>query len=147
MSALGIIGLVLAVVVGLFAILVIVGAARLRGMRKAYQSRVDAVGAPELSGQANFFGQASEGKAQVRGLGTLLLTDAEVAFVQLMPARELRIDRSSITSCRVTRHFLGKTQGRDLLVVVWETNGMGDAAAFDTPNISDWTSRLDPSVS
>lgn len=147
MSTLGIIGLVIAAVIGLFAGLVIVGASRLRGMRKAYRTRVEAVGAVELSGQANFFGQASEGTAQVRGLGTLLLTDAEVVFVQLMPARELRVNRSSITSCRVTRHFLGKTQGRDLLVVMWETNGMGDAAAFDTPNISDWTSRIDPTVS
>lgn len=147
MSTLGIIGLVLAAIVGLFAILVIVGTSRLRGMRKAYRARVEGAGVAELSAQANFFGQASEGKAQVRGLGTLLLTDAEVVFVQLMPARELRISRSSITSCRVTRHFLGKTQGRELLVVMWETNGMGDAAAFDTPNISDWTSRLDPKVS
>lgn len=147
MSVLGIIGLVLAAVVGIFAILVIVGTSRLRGMRKAYRTRVEAVGAVELSGQANFFGQASEGKAQVRGLGTLLLADSDVVFVQLMPARELRISRDSITSCRVTRHFLGKTQGRDLLVVMWESNGMGDAAAFDTPNISDWTSRLDPAVS
>lgn len=147
MSALGIVALVVAAIVGFFAILVIVGATRLRGMRNAYRTRVEAVGAVELSGQANFFGQASEGKAQVRGLGTLLLTEVEVVFVQLVPARELRIVRSSITSCRVSRHFLGKTQGRDLLVVMWETNGMGDAAAFDTPNISDWTSRLDPSVS
>lgn len=147
MSTLGIIGLVLAAIVGFFAILVIVGATRIRRMRNAYRARVEAVGAAELSGQANFFGQASEGKAQVRGLGTLQLTEREVVFVQLMPARELRISRSAITSCRVTRHFLGKTQGRDLLVVMWETNGMGDAAAFDIPNISDWTSRLDPSVS
>lgn len=147
MSVLGIIGLVVAAIVGFFAIMVIVGASRLRRMRNAYRARIDAVGPTELSGQANFFGQASEGKAQVRGLGTLLLTESEVVFAQLMPARELRVPRSSITSCRVTRHFLGKTQGRDLLIVMWESNGMGDAAAFDTANISDWISRLDPSVS
>lgn len=147
MSVLGIIGLVVAIIVGFFAILVIVGASRLRRMRNAYRARVEAVGPTELSGQANFFGQASEGKTQVRGLGTLLLTETEVVFVQLMPARELWVLRSSITSCRVTRHFLGKTQGRDLLVVMWDANGMGDAAAFDTANISDWISRLDPSVS
>lgn len=142
MSVLGIIGLVLAIVVGFFAVLVLVGASRLRKLRRANQARIAAVGEAELTAQANFFGQASQGKTQVRGLGTMLLTQTELVFVQLMPARELRVSRDSITSTRVTRHFLGKTQGRDLLVVMWEVNGMGDAAAFDTPDVSDWIARL-----
>ena len=142
MSALEIVALVIGAVVTLVAILALIGSSRLRRMRNANQARIDAVGPAELSAQANFFGQASAGKAQIRGLGTLLLTEAELVFLQLMPSRDLRISRESITSARVTRHFLGKTQGRDLLVVTWEVNGMGDAAAFDTPDISAWCSRL-----
>lgn len=142
MGALGIIGLVIAIILGILAVLVLIGASRIRGARNAYRARVAAVRPAELTAQANFFGQASAGKSQIRGLGTLVLTADEVVFVQLMPAKELRVERSAITSTRVTRHFLGKTQGRDLLVIMWEVNGMGDAAAFDTPDISEWTSRL-----
>ena len=142
MSLLGTIALVFAVVVGFIAIMVLVGASRLRGMRKANQARIDSAGEAELTAQANFFGQASAGKSQIRGLGTLVLTETELVFFQLVPAREARIPRSAITTTRTTRHFLGKTQGRDLLVVMWDVNGMGDAAAFDTPDTAAWTSRL-----
>ncbi|MEO6606343.1 MAG: hypothetical protein ABIN55_12060 [Aeromicrobium sp.] len=142
MSLLGIIGVVVAVVVGFIAIVVLVGASRLRGMRKAYEGRIAAAGEPELSAQANFFGQASAGKTQVRGLGTLVLTATELVFVQLMPSREARIPRSSVTAARTTRHFLGKTQGRDLLVVMWNANGVDDAAAFDVADIESWRTKL-----
>jgi len=141
-SLLGILALVIGAIVAVFAVLVLVGAYRLRRMRKAYAAHVAAAGEAELSGQANFFGQASAGKTQVRGVGTLVLTETELVFVQLMPERELRVSRESITSTGVTRHFLGKTQGRDLLVVTWDVNGMGDAAAFDTPNIDTWRTKL-----
>jgi hypothetical protein len=141
-SLLGTIGLIFGAIVAIFAVLVLVGASRLRRARKAYEARVAAAGEAVLSGQANFFGQASAGKSQIRGLGTLVLTETELVFVQLVPARELRVSRESITSTGVTRHFLGKTQGRDLLVVTWDVNGMGDAAAFDTPNIDAWRSKL-----
>ncbi len=61
MSLLGAIGLVLAIIVGIFAVLVLVGASRLRAMRKTNRARIDAVGAAELATQASFFGQASQG--------------------------------------------------------------------------------------
>lgn len=142
MSLVGIISLAVAVIVGLIAIIVLVGALRLRGMRKAYQARIADAGEAELSAQANFFGQASAGKTQVRGLGTLVLTPSELVFVQLMPAREAHIPRTSITAARTTRHFLGKTQGRDLLVVMWNANGIDDAAAFDVADIETWRAKL-----
>lgn len=142
MSVLGVILLVAAIVAVLVALLVVVGASRLRGMRKKYDGRVAAVGPAELSAQANFFGQASAGKMQVRGLGTLVLTETELVFVQLVPEREARIPRSAITTTSTTRHFLGKTQGRDLLVVMWNANGVDDAAAFDVADIASWRTRL-----
>lgn len=142
MGTLAIIGLVFAAIAAIFALVVLLGVAKLRRMRNAFTERVTAAGEAEMSGQANFFGQASAGKTQVRGLGTLVLTPTELVFVQLMPTRELRVSRDSITSTGATRHFLGKTQGRDLLVVTWEVNGMGDAAAFDTANIDGWRVKL-----
>ncbi len=142
MSALGIIALVVAVIVGFIAIMVLVGGFRLRGMRKAHHARIESAGEAELSAQANFFGQASAGKSQIRGLGTLVLTETELAFFQLVPAREARIPRSAITTARTTRHFLGKTQGRDLLVVMWNANGIDDAAAFDVADIESWRTKL-----
>lgn len=142
MSVLGIIALVVAVVVGFIAIMVLVGGSRLRGMRKAHDVRIEAAGEAELSAQANFFGQASAGKSQIRGLGTLVLTATELVFFQLVPAREARIPRSAITTTRTTRHFLGKTQGRDLLVVMWNANGIDDAAAFDVADIESWRTKL-----
>ena len=142
MSLLGIIALVVAIAVGLVAIMVLVGGTRLRGMRKAYQARIAVAGDAEHSAQATFFGQASAGTTQIRGLGTLLLTPSDLVFVQLMPAREARIPRSAITTTRTTRHFLGKTQGRDLLVVMWNANGIDDAAAFDVADIESWRTRL-----
>lgn len=142
MGALAIVGIVLAALVAVFALVVLIGARKLRRVRNAYKERIAAAGEAEMSGQANFFGQASAGKTQVRGLGTLVLTPTELVFVQLMPTRELRVSRDSITSTGVTRHFLGKTQGRDLLVVTWDVNGMGDAAAFDTSNIDGWRAKL-----
>lgn len=142
MSVLGTILLVVAVVAGLVALMVLVGMSRLRGVRKKYESRVASAGPAELSTQASFFGQASAGKTQIRGLGTLVLTETELVFVQLVPEREARIPRSAITTTRTTRHFLGKTQGRDLLVVMWNANGVDDAAAFDVPDIESWRTRL-----
>ncbi len=142
MSLVGTIAVVITAVVGIFAVLVLVGVARLRTMRNKNLARIAAVGDAELTAQAGFFGQASHGKTQTRGLGTLMLTKSELVFVQLVPARELRVARDAITSTRVTRHFLGKTQGRDLLVVMWDAYGMGDAAAFDVADTSAWTSQL-----
>lgn len=142
MSLLGIIALVVAVVVGFVAVMVLVGASRLRSARKAYQDRIAAAGEAELIAQATFFGQASAGKSQTRGPGTLVLTATELAFFQLMPAREARIPRSAITTARTTRHFLGKTQGRDLLVVLWNAQGIDDAVAFDVDDIETWRARL-----
>lgn len=137
--------LVLAIVLGgLLALAVlafVLGVLRLRRIRSDHDHLLSEVGALHTS-QANLFGQASLGKHQVRGLGTLALTDTEVVFVQLVPRRVLRIPRDSITSTSATRTFLGKTIGRDVLVVTWETDGLGDAAAFDTPEIADWRELL-----
>ena len=95
--------------------------------------------------KANFFGVASKGTKQVRGLGTLVLTPDALVFLQLVPAVEVRVPRSAITGIEVTTSFLGKTQGRDLLVVEWTTadDSPGtDQVAFDVPELDGWRAAL-----
>ena len=104
----------------------------------------------ERSSKANFYGTTSRGAGQVRGLGTLVLTPDEVVFLQLIPSYELRIPRAAITGTSVARSFLGKTQGRDLLVIEWAVEGDAgstsqtttDSVAFDIPELDGWRSAL-----
>ncbi len=147
MTFLGVVALVIVALVSALAILVLIGLVRIRRMRGDHQRRVLAEGQTELDSQATFFGLASGGREQAMAPGTLLLTTGEIVFVQVVGPREARISRDSITSCRATRHFLGKTSGRDLLVVTWDANGLGDAAAFDVPDTEPWRERLDPQAS
>ena len=88
--------------------------------------------------KANLYGVASEGKGQVRGLGTLALTPDELVFVQYLPDRLIRIRRDRITAAAIGRSFLGKTSGRDLLMVTWGE----DVAAWDVPDVTSWQAAL-----
>jgi len=90
----------------------------------------------------NFYGVASRGAGQVRGNGTLVLTPDELVFFQLMPAREIRVPRAAVTGTEVARSFLGKTQGRDLLVVSWSVDGVHDKAAFLLRELDAWRTAL-----
>ena len=88
--------------------------------------------------KANLYGVASEGGGQVRGLGMLALTPDELVFVQFVPDRQIRIRRDRITAAAVGRSFLGKTSGRDLLMVTWGE----DVAAWDVPDVTSWQAAL-----
>jgi hypothetical protein len=129
-----------ALLVGVIAV-VLVGLVRFRSVRVRHRRRI-AVLDPEHSEPASLVGIASEGRTQARGVGTLVLGASHLAFVQLMPERDILVPRSDITSARATRHFLGRTVGHDLLVVTWDTNGMSDAIALATPDVGAWRDRL-----
>lgn len=111
------------------------------GARARIDGRLAELG-PERTAKANFFGNESRGATQVRGLGTLALTADEVVFLQLVPSFELRIPRAAVTATSVARSFLGKTQGRDLLVLEWSTTEGTDRAAFDVPDLDAWRRAL-----
>lgn len=137
------------VVVLVVVVLVAVGVAFVvRRAAGAARERIEAaVGELEVvrREKANFYGVASKGEGQVRGLGTLVLTPEELAFFQLVPAQEVRVPRAAITHVEVARSFLGKTQGRDLLVVEWRTDGdvaAEERAAFDVPRLDEWRVAL-----
>jgi hypothetical protein len=68
---------------------------------------------------ANFFGQESHGVTQLRGNGTLVLTDNELYFERLLPRREYRIPLHAIRALETVTSYLGKSIFRPLLKVVF----------------------------
>lgn len=133
------------IVLGVLALAVIAlvatGVLRALAMRRRHRARLAAAGAA-LTGPASLFGRASERRDQRPGPGTLGLGPDMLIFVQLVPERELQIPREAITSVSSDRHFMGRTAARELLVVTWDDNGMGDAAAFAVDDVAGWRERL-----
>lgn len=121
-----------------FVVVVRKGAASARGRIEARLGELEV----ERSSRANFYGVESRGARQVRALGTIALTPEAVVFLQLVPSGELVIPRAAITGTSTARGFLGKTQGRDLLVIEWTTGTGTDRAAFDIPELDAWRSAL-----
>lgn len=96
---------------------------------------------------ANFFGQESRGTAQVRGNGTLILTDTELYFEQLVPRREFHIPLSSITAVETPRSHLGKSVGRPLLKVAYrDDEGNPDSIAWYVTNLDTVQSTLESAL-
>ncbi|MBD3278234.1 MAG: hypothetical protein GF388_08040 [Candidatus Aegiribacteria sp.] len=88
---------------------------------------------------ANFFGVRSRGYRQVRGNGILILTDSELFFRMLLPAKELRIPLRSVTSVETVRSFLGKSKLRTLVKVNFRNSqGADDAAAWLVKDTDQW---------
>lgn len=132
-------------VLGLVALLVLllvgVGAARVLLARRTHRRRVASF-SPEHAEQAALFAVASDRRTQVRGLGTLLVGRDDLAFVTVVAGRDVVVPRSSITSASLTRSFMGRSAGSELLVVTWEVDGLGDAAAFQVRDPASWRERL-----
>ena len=102
----------------------------------------------EMQAKANFYGVASAGRSQLRGLGMLAVTPTELVFFQALSDREVRVPRSAITEVTTVRGFLGKTQGRTLLKVTWRTDDATgtDEVAWDVPNYERWRTALSPAA-
>jgi len=68
---------------------------------------------------------------QLRGNGTLVLTDSELYFERWVPHREYRIPLASIRAIETPSSFLGKTNFRPLVKVVFQTEaGQTDSIAW-----------------
>lgn len=88
---------------------------------------------------ANFFGVKSRGYRQVRGNGILILTYSELFFRMLLPAKELRIPLSSVTSVETVSSFLGKSKLRKLFKVNFRNSQTAeDAAAWLVNEPEQW---------
>jgi hypothetical protein len=93
-------------------------------------------------GTVNCFGVASGGVGQVRGNGTLVITDARIVFALWSPTRVLPIDRASVTAVDRARSHLAKTRGVELLRITWVVDGSEDSAAFQVDGIERWEAAM-----
>lgn len=85
---------------------------------------------------ASFYGQESKGVAQMRGNGILVLTGSELYFEMLVPQREFRIPLASIQALETPSSYLGKTNFRPLLKVVFRNeSGQTDSMGWLVPDV------------
>ena len=88
-------------------------------------------------------GLRSSGRGQIRGTGTLVLTDEDLRFRQWVPNRETRIPLAAITDVGRERWWLGKAVGRPLLRVTWVADGGSeDAMAWQVRDLDAWLADL-----
>lgn len=97
---------------------------------------------PVRVGPANFFGQSSHGMSQIRGNGSLFLTERTLVFKLLIPSRWIEIPLEKIVRIENPRSFLGKTKGRKLLAIYFRSKGHDDSAAWLVADHEGWTREL-----
>jgi hypothetical protein len=116
--------------------MVVIFAAVLVLLRRLSASRTEATRARFPNARlivpgALFYGQESAGVMQTRGNGTLVLTDSELYFEKWLPRREYRIPLTAIQAIETPTSFLGKTNFRPLLKVVFQDEaGKTDSMAW-----------------
>ena len=98
--------------------------------------------AKRLDERAQFFGLQSKGATQMRGLGTLVLTEEELAFVLWMPHQTIRIPLPDIVVVDEATSHLGKTVFTPLLRVRWRTAGVEETVAWRVADPAGWTADL-----
>ena len=91
---------------------------------------------------ANFFGQTSKGKAQIRGNGALVLSKNELWFRMALPQRELTIPLASITSVSIVKSHLGKTKLMPLLYVEFISPAGIDSVAWLVEYPEEWMKAI-----
>jgi len=103
------------------------------------------LGTPVRSSAATSLGRTGEDADQVRGTGTLVLTQDELGFAQWQPHRLLRIARTDIVVTDTTREHLGKSMKSDVLRVLWrspDVHGGEESVAFFVRDLDQWVADL-----
>jgi type II secretory pathway component PulJ len=147
-NTLGIVGFVVLLLLAFIAFFAIVFGGvfvvlRNTARRKEASARAQYPNARQIDRAASFFGQESRGVAQMRGNGTLILTDTELIFEMWVPNNTFRIPLRHIQSLENPRSFLGKSRFTPLLKVVY-TNEQGtkDAMAWQVPDLNGWMRHI-----
>lgn len=92
---------------------------------------------------ALFYGHESQGKAQLRGNGVLVLLPDRLVFSMLVPVREYAIPRKRIIRTESPSSYLGKTNFRPLLKVVFQSeNGQLDSMAWLVDDVPAWQAAI-----
>jgi hypothetical protein len=116
-----------------------------RGGRTRAQARLREIpGAILRSTAATSLGLVSLSGGQLRGTGTLVLTDGEVVFAQWRPDRLVRIPRPAIVAVDTTRTHLGKTMNHDMLRIRWASaeTETEDSIALFIRDLDPWLADL-----
>lgn len=93
---------------------------------------------------ANFFGQESLGRTQMRGNGALVLTDTELIFEMWVSDKQFRVPLLNIQSIENPTSFLGKSRLTPLLKVVYRNEkGVTDAMAWQVSDLAGWVRLID----
>ncbi len=92
---------------------------------------------------ANFFGRKSEGRAQVRGNGALVLTSKELWFSLASPRKDISLPLKSIQYVRMEKSFLYKTALQPLLAVRYKTKEFYDEAGWLVPEAGKWVEEIE----
>jgi hypothetical protein len=95
--------------------------------------------ARQIDRAASFFGQESRGATQMRGNGTLILTDSDLIFEIWAPNRQFCIPLQSIQAIENPTSFLGKSRFTPLLKVVYVNDeGTTDSMAWQVRDLGGW---------
>ncbi len=137
--------IVLLIPLGIALILVLVFAAlRSLARRKEASARQRFPHALRIDRSASFFGQESRGAPQMRGNGTLILTDSELIFEMWVGSSQFRVPLSSIRSVENPQSFLGKSRLTPLLKVAYRNEqGADDAMAWHVADLAGWMRQLE----
>ena len=145
---LGVFGLVTVLALGLTVFFAVVfGGAfvvlRNTSRKKEASARERYPTARRIDRAASFFGQESRSPMQLRGNGTLILTDSDLIFEQWVTNAEFRIALRSIQSLENPKSFLGKSRFAPLLKVVYRNDqGATDAMAWQVPDLNGWMQAI-----
>ena len=149
MSALGNLGFVVLLLLGLAIFFVILFGGGFMVLKRFVRQKEEIASAryPHarlIDRAASFFGQESRGVGQMRGNGLLILTDTELLFEMLIPNQEFRIPLGRIQSLENPSSFLGKSRFTPLLKVIYTNeHGAMDAMAWQVPDLSMWMRLLE----
>ncbi len=93
---------------------------------------------------AVFFGQESRGMAQLRGNGTLVISDSELYFRKWVPLTEYTIPLNRIESIESPKVYLGKSYGRPLLKINYRReDGQSDSMGWYVPDVESVRGQVD----
>lgn len=96
-----------------------------------------------MTSSSSFFGLTSKGAGQVRGQGALVMAEDELFFLLGVPRNEITIPYKKITGLELKKSHLGKSIGRDLLHVSFETEYGYDSAAWHVREPRQWLEALE----
>ncbi|MBJ8341163.1 hypothetical protein JGU71_19945 [Antrihabitans sp. YC3-6] len=146
MNALSIVVLVLAILVVVLSVIVVVLKVVVGRVRKSSAAKIESQFSPtdivRADPLANFFGLESKGGAQVRGNGALVLTRTMVWFSRAGGSVPLEIPLAAVREVDAVKTHAGKSVGRRLLWIRFETDRGFDSVAWFVRDVDDWITAI-----